>query len=241
MGSKRRRLRPLAAELCRAYPDLECPVAQITEHGVLVDGRLVDNPRSLVGEGARIELRVATPLRGEAKLRAALEVFDVRVGGRVALDLGAAAGGFTRVLLEKRAARVYAVDAGYGQLLGSLRQDARVVVLECTNLADLDPRSVPEPIDLITIDLSYLAVRAAAAQLDAIDVADDADLVALVKPMFELGLASPPIEDAELLRALARAGTGLETAGWTVVSSIRSPVTGARGAIEFLVYARRGA
>ncbi len=78
------------------------------------------------------------PLRGEAKLRAALAAFDVRVTGRVCLDVGAAAGGFTRVLLEAGASRVYAVDAGFGQLLGSLRQDPRVVNLEATNVAALD-------------------------------------------------------------------------------------------------------
>jgi 23S rRNA (cytidine1920-2'-O)/16S rRNA (cytidine1409-2'-O)-methyltransferase len=128
---------------------------------VLVDGRLIDNPRSLVREGARIALRIEAPLRGEAKLRAALVAFGVSPATRVALDLGAAAGGFTRVLLEAGAARVYAVDAGYGQLLGSLRQDRRVVVLERTNLGDLDTSRVPEAIGLLTIDLSYLSLREA--------------------------------------------------------------------------------
>ena len=240
MGRKVRRLRTLAAELRRAYPDLERPEAHISEHGVLVDGRVVDNPRSLVRGGARIELRAQRTLRGEIKLRAALETFEVEIAGRVALDLGAAAGGFTRVLLSAGAARVYAVDAGYGQLLGSLRQDPRVVVLERTNLGDLDTSCVPEQIDVITVDLSYLAVSEAASQLDAIRVAERADLVALVKPMFELGLASPPTEPLELRRALARAANGLESTGWTVVGSIRSPATGARGSIELLAHAQRG-
>ncbi len=127
MGRNARRLRTLAAELARAHPHVEDPAAYVSEQGVLVDGIVVDNPRSLVREGARIELRVSTPLRGETKLRAALDTFGVDVAGRVALDLGAAAGGFTRALLEAGASRVYAVDAGYGQLLGSLRQDRRVV------------------------------------------------------------------------------------------------------------------
>lgn len=128
---------------------------------MLVDGRLVDNPRSLVREGARIALRVEAPLRGEAKLRAALAAFGVSPAGRVALDLGAAAGGFTRVLLEAGASRVYAVDAGYGQLLGSLRQDERVVVLERVNLGALDSARVPEAVELLTIDLSYLSLHEA--------------------------------------------------------------------------------
>jgi 23S rRNA (cytidine1920-2'-O)/16S rRNA (cytidine1409-2'-O)-methyltransferase len=128
---------------------------------VLVDGRPIDNPRSLVRVGARITLRVEAPLRGEAKLRAALAAFGVSPTGRVALDLGAAAGGFTRVLLQAGASRVYAVDAGYGQLLGSLRQDQRVVVLERVNLGDLDTSCVPEAIELFTIDLSYLSLHEA--------------------------------------------------------------------------------
>jgi 23S rRNA (cytidine1920-2'-O)/16S rRNA (cytidine1409-2'-O)-methyltransferase len=239
LGRKpRRRLRPLAAELSPAHPELDDPVAYIAR-GVLVDGRLVDNPRSLVREGAHIELPREEPLRGEAKLHAALSVFDVEVEGRVALDLGAAAGGFTRVLLEAGAARVYSVDAGFGQLLGSLRQDPRVVVLERVNLGELDRRRVPEPVGLVTIDLSYLAVSRAASQLERIEIPRGADLIALVKPMFELGLASPPRDPARLAEALARAAAGLVACGWAVLGSIESPVTGARGAIELQLHARR--
>jgi 23S rRNA (cytidine1920-2'-O)/16S rRNA (cytidine1409-2'-O)-methyltransferase len=206
-----------------------------------VDGRLVDNPRSLVREGARIELTREQPLRGEAKLRAALATFDVDVRGRVALDLGAAAGGFTRALLEAGAACVYAVDAGFGQLLGLLRQDPRVVVLERVNLGELDTRRVPEPVGVITIDLSYLAVSDAAPQLERIHIAPRADLVALVKPMFELGLASPPADPERLAAAVERATAGLEASGWSVLGSIPSPVTGAGGALELLLHARRAA
>ena len=234
----RRRVRPLAAELLRAYPDLVDPEAHIS-NGVLVDGRLVDNPRSLVRAGARIELPTDMPLRGEAKLRAALDTFGVEVAGRVALDLGAAAGGFTRVLLEAGAGRVYAVDAGFGQLLGSLRQDPRVVVLERLNLGDLAAEHVPEPVEVITVDLSYLAVSEAVPQLGRIELTPRADLIALVKPMFELRLASPPTDPAQLADAVARATAGLETCGWGALGSIESPVCGTRGAIELLLHARR--
>ncbi len=179
------------------------------------------------------------PLRGEAKLRAALIAFDVRVSGRVCLDLGAAAGGFTRVLLEAGAARVYAVDAGFGQLLGSLRQDPRVVNLEATNVAALDGRSVPEAIDVVTIDVSYLALAAAVAQLDRITIAPDADLIGLVKPMFELRLATAPSEPMLVDAATERAAAGIVGAGWEVIGSMPSPVLGGRGAVEALVHARR--
>jgi 23S rRNA (cytidine1920-2'-O)/16S rRNA (cytidine1409-2'-O)-methyltransferase len=179
------------------------------------------------------------PLRGEAKLRAALAAFDVRISGRVCLDLGAAAGGFTKVLLEAGASRVYAVDAGFGQLLGSLRQDPRVVNLEATNVAALDGRGVPEAIDVVTIDVSYLALAAAVAQLDRITIAPGADLIGLVKPMFELRLATAPTDPALVDAATERASGGIVAAGWEVIGSMPSPVLGGRGAVEALVHARR--
>jgi 23S rRNA (cytidine1920-2'-O)/16S rRNA (cytidine1409-2'-O)-methyltransferase len=184
---------------------------------------------------AQTQLQLERPLRGEAKLEAALAAFGVAVAGRTALDAGAAAGGFTRVLLRHGARRVYAVDAGHGQLLGSLRQDARVVNLEATNLGSLGARLVPEPIDLVTLDLSYLALARAVPQLGRIELRAP-DLVALVKPQFELGLERPPEAPAE---GLVAAIAGITAAGWRVEDAIESPVRGARGAIEFLLWATR--
>ena len=111
------------------------------------------------------------PLRGSAKLAAALDAFGIDVAGRLCLDVGASTGGFTSVLLERGAARVYAVDAGHGQLLGSLRQDARCVNLEATNVGDLTVALVPDVIDLVTVDVSYLALREAVRQLSALQLA----------------------------------------------------------------------
>jgi 23S rRNA (cytidine1920-2'-O)/16S rRNA (cytidine1409-2'-O)-methyltransferase len=179
------------------------------------------------------------PLRGEAKLRAALDGFDVRAAGRICLDLGAAAGGFTRVLLEAGAMRVYAVDAGFGQLLGSLRQDPRVVNLEATNVAALDTRLIPDSIELVTVDVSYLALAAAVAQLDRITMAHDADLIGLVKPMFELRLATAPSDAISVDAATERAASGIAAAGWRVIGTMPSPVLGGRGAVEALLHARR--
>jgi len=206
---------------------------------VLVDGFPVRNPRSLVRPEASVVLAEPRQLRGEAKLRPVLQAFRAEVRGRVALDAGAAAGGFTRTLLDAGARRVYAVDAGVGQLLGSLRRHPRVVNLEATNLGELSRRLVPEPVELVTLDLSYLALAAAVPQLERLQVARGAELVALVKPQFELGLARPPGDDATLRAALAHASAGIEAAGWQVLGSMRSPVTGARGAIEFFVHARK--
>jgi 23S rRNA (cytidine1920-2'-O)/16S rRNA (cytidine1409-2'-O)-methyltransferase len=231
----RRQLRPLARELARIHPEVTNPEHLIRVGRVLVRGFPATNPATLVEPGS-VALRRDRPLRGEAKLRAALEAFAIDVTGRTALDVGAAAGGFTRVLLERGAARVYAVDAGHGQLLGSLRADPRVVGLERTNLAEVE---IPEPIDLVTIDVSYLALADAAPQLARVDLVSGAELIALVKPQFELGLAAPPRTQAELDAALQRASTGFEASGWLIVDSMPSPMHGARGSRESLLLARR--
>jgi 23S rRNA (cytidine1920-2'-O)/16S rRNA (cytidine1409-2'-O)-methyltransferase len=214
-------------------------VRVIVEGRVLVNGFPVTNPASLVGRGDSIRVVEPRPLRGAAKLRAALARFAVQVAGRVALDLGAAVGGFTSVLLEAGAARVYAVDAGHGQLLGSLRADPRVVNLEGTNLGTLSAALVPDPVDLVTVDLSYLALAAAVPQLEPLELRRNADLVALVKPQFELALGRPPRHPDELRAALAAAVAGVEASGWRVRGTMVSPVRGARGSVEFLLHARR--
>lgn len=184
-------------------------------------------------------LPARAPLRGEAKLHAALTGFGIDVDGRVCLDLGAAAGGFTRVLLDAGAARVYAVDVGFGQLLGSLRQDPRVLNLEATNVSKLDTRLIPEVIEVVTVDVSYLALAAAVAQLNRIELAGDADLVGLVKPMFELRLPTAPTDPLSVDEATERAAIGIEAAGWSVIGAMPSPVLGGRGAVEALLHARR--
>jgi 23S rRNA (cytidine1920-2'-O)/16S rRNA (cytidine1409-2'-O)-methyltransferase len=242
MTRRRARLRRLASLVERRYPELADPRAAVAAGLVTVDGKVAANPDSWVRLDAHIALGASgRPLRGEAKLRAAIAAFSVSVEGRVALDLGASAGGFTRVLLQAGAARVYAVDAGHGQLLGSLRQDPRVVNLERTNLSALDRALVPDTVELITIDLSYLAVAGAVGQLAQLAIAADADLIALVKPMFELSLPRPPDRPAEAARARSAARRGIEAAGWSVQRECRSPVLGRRGAVEFLVHARRRA
>lgn len=179
------------------------------------------------------------PLRGEAKLQAALDGFAVDVRGRTALDVGAAAGGFTTVLLRAGAARVYAVDAGHGQLLGSLRQDPRVFNLEAINIAQLEVSLVPETIDVVTIDVSYLALGAAVAQLDRVRFSAGADLIGLVKPMFELRHATAPTDDESVAAAADVAASAIVKAGWNVLGRMPSPVLGARGAPEMLLHARR--
>jgi 23S rRNA (cytidine1920-2'-O)/16S rRNA (cytidine1409-2'-O)-methyltransferase len=173
------------------------------------------------------------------KLQAALDGLGVDPAGRVALDAGAAAGGFVQALLEGGAARVYAVEAGYGQLLGSLAQDARVVSLERTNLGALTRELVPDSVDLVTLDVGYLALARAVPQLDALDLAPGAELLGLVKPVNELGLAELPPGDAAVDEAIAVAASAIGAAGWDVRATMRSPVAGSRGAAEGWVHAVR--
>jgi 23S rRNA (cytidine1920-2'-O)/16S rRNA (cytidine1409-2'-O)-methyltransferase len=239
VSRKRGKLRTLEQELARRHPELQDPAALVASGDVLVDGFPATTLAARVHTDASVTLRTDRPLRGEAKLRAALSTFEVETAGRVALDLGAAAGGFTKVLLESGAARVYAVDVGFGQLLGSLRQDDRVVVLERVNLAQLDRKLIPDRIDLVTLDLSYLGIARAAPQLARIPFAYDADCIALVKPMYELRLHGPPADETTLRRAVEAAAEGLERAGWHVLADVRSPEQGTRGAIEYLIHARR--
>lgn len=240
MGGNTRR-RALAFELARRQPSLPDPCAVIAGGELLVNGIPRTNPASLVSASDAITVRLPRPLRGSTKLAHALDVFDVSVTGRVTIDVGAAAGGFTQVLLDAGAARVYAVDAGYGQLRGSLRQDPRVINLERTNLADLGQRPVPDQIDVITMDLSYLSIARAAPQLQTLALAPGAELIALVKPAHELALGSLPRDERVIAQAVQHASAGLRAAGWQVFGTTRSPVPGGRGATEWLLHARRHA
>ena len=239
MGRKGRRLRKLASELAQRFPHLEDPEATIVDGNVLVDGFPSTNPASLVPIGVPLALRHPKALRGEAKLRHAIQAFEVHLTDRVAVDIGAAAGGFTRVLLEAGARRVYAVDVGHGQLLGSLRQDPRVVNLERTNLGDLTAAHVPEEVEVITMDLSYLSIASAAPQLAPLRIVGGADLIALVKPIYELRTGVLPTSEQQYQLAVEKATRGLANHGWGIVATERSPVRGARGAVEWLLQARR--
>lgn len=237
--ASRAKFRNVVEHLARTRPDIPDPEAAVVAGHVLVDGRVVMNPRSLVRTDAAVVLRLPRALRGQDKLRAALERFAIDVTDRVCVDLGASAGGFTRVLLDHGARRVYAVDAGHGQLRGDLRNHSRVVNLERTNLADLSAIPRCAPIGTVTIDLSYLSVADAVPQIETLSFTPDADMIALVKPMFELGLDSPPDDDLLLRRALDVAVAGVQRHRWCVAGTMSSPVTGSKGAREWLLVARR--
>ena len=181
--------------------------------------------------------------RGGIKLAHALDHFGWDVVGAVALDVGASTGGFTDVLLERGAARVYAVDVGTNQLAWKLRQDSRVVVHEKTNARYLTAAIVAEQIDIIVCDASFIALAKVLGT--ALDFArPDGRLVALVKPQFEaergeVGKGGVVRDAAVHARVCAAAADWVRSRFWRVEGVVQSPITGPEGNVEFLLAARR--
>ena len=239
--SKQHRARfiALADLLARHRPDVS-PNA-ISAGRVLVDGRFITNPASKVRSDASIRVLQPKRLRGDIKLSHALDALDVFVAGRVAVDVGASSGGFTTALLNHGAARVYAVDAGVGQLVGALRLDRRVVNLERHNLGSLDRRVVPDEVDVLTLDLSYLSIADAVPQLERLKFSCDADLVALVKPTFELSRPALAASIDDVRDALRRVTAAVQRGPWHVLGSCAAPRTGPHGAREVFIHAKRSA
>ena len=237
--SKPRRARFVALEtlLSQRRPDVR--VDAIVSGRVLVDGWVVTNPAARVRTDASLRVTVERRLRGDVKLSHALDMFGVLVHDRVAVDVGCSTGGFTTALLDRGARRVYAVDVGVGQLLGRLRAHVRVTNLEGVNLAGLNADLVPESVQLITMDLSYLALAEAIPQLESLLISRGADLVVLVKPTFELRRGRLAAAAEDLTEAVKRVEQAAELAGWRVSDTCAAPATGQRGARETFVHAHR--
>jgi len=204
-----------------------------------VDGRVLNNPAALVRSDAAIRVVAERRLRGDIKLSHALDHFDVPVLGRVALDLGASAGGFATALLARGVRRVYAVDAGIGQLLGRLRCDERVVNLERHNVGSLGVDTIPEVVEVMTLDLGYLPLAKALPQTEKLHVHSDAHLVALVKPTFELERAELATSDEDIDLAVNIVADALQRLGWIGATSFPAPTLGRGGAREVFLHARR--
>ena len=181
--------------------------------------------------------------RGGIKLDHGLTQFGFDVTGAVALDVGSSTGGFTDVLLSRGAARVYAVDVGTNQLAWKLRQDPRVIVHEQTNARGLDSSIIPEPVDVIVCDASFISLaKVLEAPLKLAKLG--AKLVALIKPQFEarrteIGKGGVVRDAAVHARVVLEAKTWVEAEGWTVVGITPSPITGPEGNVEFLLGAEK--
>jgi len=183
--------------------------------------------------------------RGGHKLAAALGAFGIDAAGRTCLDVGASTGGFTDVLLQRGAVRVYAVDVGRGQLAETLRQDPRVVSLERTNARSLTASSLPEPIDLAVIDVSFISLGLVLGPIaSTLRPGPDAPIVALVKPQFEAGrgrtdhgVVRDPAIHSEVLDRVVEAAQHLGLGARAVIAS---PILGPEGNREFLLHLRAG-
>ena len=207
---------------------------------VLLNGEAADRPDRLVERGARLELRGSATYvsRGGDKLSGALDVFQLSVQGRACLDVGASTGGFTDVLLQRGAASVIALDVGYGQLAWSIRQDPRVTVLERINVRYL--QRLPSPADLAVIDVSFISLRLVLPAVREL-LSKPADIVALVKPQFEVGRGAVGkggiVHDVEQHRSvLVGLAEFARQSGFEVAGETSSPILGAKGNREFFLY-----
>jgi 23S rRNA (cytidine1920-2'-O)/16S rRNA (cytidine1409-2'-O)-methyltransferase len=207
---------------------------------VRVGGRVVDKPGAAVAEDAAVELLARPPFvsRGGGKLAAALDRFGVDVQGRTCLDVGASTGGFTDCLLQRGAARVYALDVGRGQLDWRLRQDPRVVPMEGINARHLAADALPEQVDLATVDVSFISlVKVVPALLP--HLRPGGLLLVLVKPQFEAGRAAVGKggivrDEAVRRRVIDGRVEELASLGLTLGGLMDSPVAGAEGNVEAL-------
>ena len=210
---------------------------------VLVDEVVVTKAGTRVGaeHGLRLKVRSATYVsRGGVKIAGAFEHFAIGIEGRVGIDVGASTGGFTDYLLSRGARKVYAIDVGYGQLDWRLRQDERVVVLERTNIRYLTPETLDEGSDLAVVDVSFISLRLVLQPVQAL-LAPGGDIVALIKPQFEVGkgkvgkggVVRSPEEHHRVIEEVQHAARemGLEPHG-----VVESPLLGPKGNKEFFVH-----
>jgi 23S rRNA (cytidine1920-2'-O)/16S rRNA (cytidine1409-2'-O)-methyltransferase len=228
----------------------EHAVSLIAEGRVAVGGRAATKPATGVDAGTPVVVRTdpdepSWVSRGAHKLLGALEAFPVTVSGRRALDAGASTGGFTEVLLSRDAAEVVAVDVGYGEFAWSLRTDERVHLHERTNVRTLTPDMIGGPVDLVVADLSFISLRLVLPALTGC-AGEDADLLPMVKPQFEVGRerlgAGGVVRDrGHRADAVLEVATAAASLGWGTAGVVASPLPGPAGNVEFFLWLRRDA
>jgi 23S rRNA (cytidine1920-2'-O)/16S rRNA (cytidine1409-2'-O)-methyltransferase len=213
---------------------------------VFTGDRKVEKPGQTLSEGAPLDVRGRDHpwvSRGGIKLAHGLDHFGWDVTGATAIDVGSSTGGFTDVLLTRGAARVYAIDSGTNQLAWKLRQDPRVVVHEQTSARVLTPDHVPEPVDLIVCDASFIGI-AKVLDVPTGFAKPDARALTLVKPQFEagreeVGKGGVVRDEAVRQRVCAEVAAWFVSKGWQVQGIVESPITGPEGNVEFLLAAVR--
>jgi 23S rRNA (cytidine1920-2'-O)/16S rRNA (cytidine1409-2'-O)-methyltransferase len=214
---------------------------------VLVRGQPETKPGTMLDPSVEITLREQDHpyvSRGALKLVKGLDAFAIDPTGKVALDIGASTGGFTDVLLRRGAARVYAIDVGYGQLAWSLRQDPRVVVLERTNVRNMDLALVPEPCDLAVTDVSFISLTLVLPRIkELLQPPAGKPIIALVKPQFEVGRElvgkGGVVRDEGARRgAVDKVRDWANANGFVAGDDVESPITGPAGNVEYLLLLR---
>ena len=210
---------------------------------VLVNGQKIDKAGTMVKEDA--ELRVlgdAIPYvsRGGLKLEKAMETFNINMEGKVVADIGASTGGFTDCALQRGAAKVFAIDVGYGQLAWKLRSDSRVVNMERTNIRYVRPEGIGELLDFASIDVAFISLTKVLEPAKAL-LKDTGEIVALIKPQFEAGRGNVGkkgvVRDPEVHRSVIRAVIDYSREiGFSPVGLTFSPIKGPEGNIEYLVH-----
>jgi 23S rRNA (cytidine1920-2'-O)/16S rRNA (cytidine1409-2'-O)-methyltransferase len=220
--------------------------AMIFAGQVLVNGQKIDKAGVLVPGDADIRILGETlrfVSRGGLKLEHALLEFHIAVEGKTAIDIGASTGGFTDCLLQQGCRKVYAVDVGYGQLAWKLRQDPRVVVIERTNIRDMDASLIPETVDLAVFDVAFISLEKVIPSILRF-LRPASEIVALIKPQFEVGKGQVGKggivrDEAARTAAVDRIAEFVRRLDFEVRGVISSPITGQDGNVEFLLYATR--
>jgi 23S rRNA (cytidine1920-2'-O)/16S rRNA (cytidine1409-2'-O)-methyltransferase len=217
--------------------------ALIMEGKILVNNRPVDKPGTLVSKGDDLFLKVNDipyVSRGGLKLESALKAFGINANALFCLDVGASTGGFTDCLLQQGAERVFAVDVGYGQLAWKLRQDPRVIVIERTNIRYMPLETLPCPVHLITIDVSFISLKIVVPAVMKF-MKKDAGIVALIKPQFEVGKGKVGkggvVRNHDLhSEVIAELTDFFIDKGFCHNAVIPSPIFGPKGNREFFIY-----
>ena len=211
---------------------------------VLVNGQKVEKAGSLVSTDAEIRIlgeQMPYVSRGGLKLERALLEFKIDVKDKTCLDVGASTGGFTDCLLQNDAKKVYAVDVGYGQMAWKIRQDPRVAVIERVNIREMDRSLIPEEMDIIVIDVSFISLEKVIPAIICF-LKPEAGIIALIKPQFEVGRGQVGKggivrDERERTAAVEKVKAAFVKASFDVQGVIPSPITGQDGNVEYLLYA----
>lgn len=227
-------------------PSRERAQALIMEGKVFVNGMPSIKAGAMVAGDAAIELKgedIPYVSRGGLKLEAAIKHFNISLKDKIAMDVGSSTGGFTDCMLQNGAKKVYCIDVGYGQLAWKLRQDPRVVLIERMNIRYLERERVPEDIDIVTIDVSFISLIKVVPNVLKF-LKENGEIIALIKPQFEVGKGEVGKggivkDEAKRLKAVDRVRENLEALGLQTIGAMQSPIPGQKGNIEHLIYMKK--